>query len=232
MIKRYLLLTLAVVTLLTVCATPPLYFVLQRRGAEKQESHISIYPLSEARETTFVEATDEGFLLHSANSIGSYNLKSKIYKKLAEIGESEIGGYENGQIYICSYENFVITSPDQFATKITIHGSDRTPLDEIALHETVRPISCSPVSIILTNNYHGAPERYYRYDPQAKKIEIIDKPGVDSLKTEDETQKLILREEEIALNTSSSFVAAFPSKDKRSVALIDSNGNVWIVERR
>ncbi|WKZ30865.1 MAG: hypothetical protein QY318_03380 [Candidatus Dojkabacteria bacterium] len=229
--RRFKLLIISLsLFLLFAPAIPIVWFVGKGRNEPESKPKILLYPIGEFSSVSLVEWIDEELIIHTPTLLARHDPKNRVSKILAEHPEGEVAGYNGREVFFCQYSNSVIFSPDQFATSITILDSERKSIDTIELHQTVRPLNCSPTSILLTNNYHGAPEKYYQYEGGTRQLAEAKTPGSDVIISGQEETELMVGNQNIGLQMPNNFKAGYPSADAKQIALIDMSRNLWIVE--
>lgn len=208
---------------------------IEEQRTEERKTTYAIYPVLAVDNARKFGWHANNLYIQSTAAYSKYSAGTRESELIINLEEGELADVDQeGEIYLCTYTNSVITSPEQFATQIEIFNLNRNLLEQFRLHETVKPLSCNLDSILLTNNYHGAPERYYMYDLNSSRLIETDKPVPEISIEGSETTRLGfgpgLEDEEIQIDKINNFIFAKRSSDQSYIALLDSNGNVWIVE--
>jgi len=161
------------------------------------------------------------------NHIKKFCLEKRKVEFFAEIEENHIlGEYTNELVYI-EYENHVIESPEEYATYISIFDLTKgNTLFSREYHETIKPMYIEENFLFLIDNYFNSPNRTYRINLESGDIEKYD---VEQIKIEGTESIRILKDNrtfEIPLVNKIQDISIDKEKDR--VALIDTQGSIWI----
>lgn len=233
--KVFLAISCVGMLLLVVVGGFIVHQLTKESNAEERKTTYAIYPVPAVGNAIKFDWHANNLYIQSTTTYSKYSAGTRESELITNIREGELADVDQeGEIYICTYTNSVITSPEQFATQIEIFDLNRNLVEQFSLHETVKPLSCNPSSILLTNNYHGAPEKYYMYDLNSSRLIETEEPVPEISIGGSGTTTLDvgpgLEDEEIQIDKINNFIFAKRSSDQSYIALLDSNGNVWIVE--
>jgi hypothetical protein len=82
-------------------------------------------------------------------------------------------------LYICSWENFEISSPEEFSTLISWSKYGSSP-EDIWIKKTVKPIKCLPDKIIAANAFPTLQEKYYEINLETGDSKEINEEEIQS----------------------------------------------------
>lgn len=137
--------------------------------------------------------SEDNYLISSYSKSFIFNTNTRSKNNIPQC-ENCIIGYKRGY-WECRYENRLIESEDEYATKIDIGDMQKDVSKSIYIKPMVKPISCNDGYILLKSSYPFLEENIYSYDIQnniLKEVEDTDY-GIENIYV-NEYMDLVYRE--------------------------------------
>lgn len=203
-----------------------------------------LYRVEEENIEDFVWRSNDNVFFLKENSVWEHSINSRLSEKITDIHLLDLTQFEDhtirlgvkdGDLLICQTYNRQIGSPDQFGTTFTLSRFNKDREIELLVEkhffETVANINCSTSEINFVNNYHGAVEQYFQYKEGDEKLIPVDKTyltPIPSISGDIESDVWLEEELLFKIDKFNGFVKAVLSPDRRSVALGDYEGYLWV----
>lgn len=197
-------------------------------NSQAEEENWVLYRVPEIQEPTQILWYGDELLFVVGKSVSKLNLENLVIEKYKSIEDNEILAVYGDDLVHIHYKNHIINEPTEYATEIRIINSG--DIFHEKYHQTIKPLFIKDNKLFLTDNYVNSPERTYEVDLHTGDIKLGDfaQPKIQGDEyIEIVDGKTIFRIEKI--NNITSFEVN-PSKTK--VALLDTQGNVWIYFKR
>lgn len=127
---------------------------------EKSKYSNSSYIVPGIAFPTDLEVVNNSLYILKDSSLINWDIDKREITAVTEIEPSTILDSEEDQLYTCSWENYEISSPEEYSTVITWRHKNK--IMEIPMNRTVRPIRCLKDKIIATNALPTLQEKYYK----------------------------------------------------------------------
>jgi hypothetical protein len=106
-----------------------------------------------------------------------YSVEEETLTEVGQRGPNEFLGIgKNGEIIFCGIEHYIISSPDEFSTKLTVKFPNKKD-NELYFFETIRPLDINEERIIAVTALDFLEKNFYKID-----IENGDKKQVPPLR--------------------------------------------------
>lgn len=121
--------------------------------------------------------SDNTILIVKNQNILKYDIHTKSFEKLGEREEDIFVGLDaDGDVILCEAKHFLILSPDDFSTILTLRDINGNFIKELKIFDTVRPISASGGDIITANFMPFQEEEYFKINIETGEKTKIEKP--------------------------------------------------------
>lgn len=222
-----------VVLLLSVVTVSGYYLYTQREIEQQIIEEKKGYRLVE-KVLSDVEAEqilwiNSDLFIKAADVVYKYSEQGELAEEFLQVNQNARIGVKEKQLIICSWENRLIMTPEEFATQISIINSEGEELHFASLHETLKIDDCSDNTITLSNAYPILEEVSKVVDWEGNIVEVEKTHTEISLGGEENI--IVYRGDQIItelplINTVESYSA---SPYQSEIAFITHTNQVWVI---
>lgn len=203
--------------------------ILFQKNQEITKEDWTLYRLEEIQNPQQIFYFNNSFLFKKDSRIKKLNIEQRNLEDFLEIQENEILAEYKGQLVFVSYENHVITSPEENATDIEIQNLQREVIFSKSFHETIMPLYLEDEFLFLIDNYLNSPERTYRVDLQSGEIEFFQIKENLKLQGDEKIEILDSKDNVLLTIPKMNDITSFSANENLDqTVLVDMEGNVWI----
>lgn len=172
---------------------------------------------------------DSTLYIKAEDIVYTYSEQGELAQEFLQVNQNSTIGVKDNQLIICSWENRLIMSEDEFATEISIMSSSGEELHSASFHETLKIDACSEDTISLSNAYPILQEIQRTLDWEGKSIELekeepeISLGGEDNIMIYKGAQSLV----EIPLINTVETYAVSPYQEQ--IAFYTYTNQVWVI---
>lgn len=199
-----------------------------------EERHV-IYRISDYKGVVdYIWINNERLVFIADKKLITYSTKDRLPISTNEIPMNSKLGFENDNLWICQWENRIITDPMEFSTTLRVYDGNHTLISELQLHPTVQPITCSNDGIVLQANYPGAPDTFYKLTVSDSQIYEIAQGKYKLVRIEisgSETTKFVYNGDIHTIQKVNNFISAEANLSGGAFALLDGNGFLWVYQK-
>jgi hypothetical protein len=234
--KKILLLLIVVVVVICLC-------YIKIKTSEKADSvELSNLHKLELREPLLSYSIHGEYLIYAnETAIYIYNYKTRKQTEIYKLISGENVAYsKNG--YICLWQNFLINSKDEVATKMAVlklnQDSDYKLVDveRFQSNLTIRPLNCDDSKIDAEDYYPNSLNRKYKVNlknneiREVKKFEYTLEPKAASTMISEKTNGIIINHEGDSYTLKYANIFIHASATSSGFLLSDYYGSLWHVE--
>jgi hypothetical protein len=169
---------------------------------------------------------DELFF-QTAEGISRYNLDHREVEEIKVIKGSFIFAFYQDSILTCRWENFLIDTQEDIATKIWIEDLEGHIFQEFKSSKTIKPITCAKDKLVTQDNYPNSLARYYEVDLRTmdiKETEYIE--NQIAFIEIDKNTSVKINSTTFEIDYPNIFTYSIQHED--TLVLIDTDMNLWV----
>lgn len=167
--------------------------------------------------------------IKAGDVIYKYSNQGVLAQEFLQVNQDSTIGIHEDSLIICSWENRLIMTEEEFATEISIINDNGEELHSNSFHETLKIDSCSEKTLSLSNAYPILEEVKKDIDWDGNKVEVA--TAVPSLTLGGEEQMIVFRDEKEVtklplINTVEDYVVA---DSQAEIAFSTYTNQVWVI---
>jgi hypothetical protein len=125
-------------------------------------------------------ALSENYLyILKEQSIIQWDIDKREPVSTEQVDTQTVADADGGNLYLCSWDNFEISSPEEFSTVIYWRKFPEEE-NELWLNRTVKPVRCLNDRVVVMNAYPTLEEKYFEVDVQTEEMKEIEKEEIDT----------------------------------------------------
>lgn len=151
------------------------------KNFEQTEYSEKYYEIEGVRYPKQILQVEGNLFIQTERRLVEFDIQKRNFISVSSIEENSIVDQEDGRIFICSWENFLIEDPSEYATLIRwgqLSSSEESK--EIEVFRTVRPVSCGLSVIKAVNAYDILKPNFYEISVESEEMEIVEEFQIES----------------------------------------------------